>query len=171
MWMPRTCAALVLAMLPPAQVFTAGHIEQQARKPSPAQQKALLSAVQNATGEHSPNLLEDFSVFAGQLAETGPPAIFATSENFGCGVHPNCIFLVFRPESGNDVPILNTVPGAYDLLSSRHSGYRDLVLQNYQGIHTMVSVWRYDGRQYRIYACTDETSEGTQNRVPIDRCG
>lgn len=175
MWIGRACVSIAMLTLTAAclsQVLTVGSDgKTQTSTLSPAQKAILLPALQDATGEHGPDLLQFFTVFSVPLAEKGAAAIFAIAANARCGgAHSNCIFLVFRQEAGGDIPILNAAAGDYDLESHRHMGYRDIVLKNYQGVHTMVSIWQYDGRKYRVHACTDETSQGTRKRVPADQC-
>jgi hypothetical protein len=176
MWIGRSCISMAMLTVTAAclsQVLTVGPDGKTQTSTLSATQKAiLLPALQDVTGEHRPDLLQSFTVFSVPLAEKGPSAIFAISANVGCGAtHPNCAFIIFRQEASGDIPILDAAAGDYDLESHRHMGYRDIVLKNYQGIHTKVSLWQYDGRQYRVHTCTDETSQGSQTKVPADRCG
>ncbi len=159
-----TCLSQVLTVAPNGKSRTVGLTEEQ--------KAILLPALQNATGDHSPNLLNTYTAFPEPLAKKELPAIIAISVVVGCGAsHPNCIFLVFRQENGNDIPILNSVAGDYDLQDSRHHGYRDIVLKNYQGIHTMISQWQYDGTQYHVHTCEDSTSDGKHQNAPLNQCG
>jgi hypothetical protein len=86
-------------------------------------------------------------------------------------VNPNSSFLIFQQFATTDTPILDSVAGDYDLADSRHHGYLDVILTNYQGIHSLVSVWQFDGQRYRVTKCTEKTSDGTQKEIPASQCG
>jgi len=157
MWIRFARVLLVVALATPARlpqiVTVAPDGATRISRLSAAQKAILLPAIQDATGDHSPDLLQAYSVFPEPLTAKGPPAILAISTKVGCGVNPNCIFLVFRQEHDKDVLILDSVAGAYALKENGHHGYRDIVLTNYMGIHSEVDRWCYDGRQYRMEAC------------------
>lgn len=165
-------AVLVVTLFSFAQVFTVGasrhsHLS----KLSLAQNAVLAPALRDATGDDAPNILRSFTVYEVPLSDTDPPAIVALSVDVGCGVNPNCEFLVFRQQGKKDVPILNDVAGDWDFKSTRHHGYRDLVLTNYQGVHTLTSVWQYDGQRYCMSSQMDRATDGSQTQLPVNRCG
>jgi hypothetical protein len=124
----------------------------------------LLPALQAATGAQQADLLRSFTVFELPLAAKGEPAIVAISR-IDCGVHPNCGFFVFRQQNSVDVPILNSVAGDWDTKDSRHHGYRDIVLTNYQGVRKVIATWQFDGKRYRVNACVEQAANGTQQRL------
>src|SRR5580658_458900 len=165
-------AALIISLGCSAQVFTVGragpgHMSEL----SPAQKAVLKTALQDATGEHTPDILRSFTVYAVPLSNKDAPAIIAISVDVGCGVNPNCEFLVFRQDKNKDILILNDVAGDWDFNSMRHHGYRDLVLTNYQGVHTVLSVWQFDGHRYCMTSQTDRSTDGTQTQRPVNGCG
>jgi hypothetical protein len=165
--------AVLLSLHSPSQILTvAPDGTTRTSNLSRAEKTVLLPALQSATGESAANLLQSFTIFPEPLAEKGPDAIFAISVNLGCGAaHPNCMFLVFNQENGKDSLILNGVAGEYEIGSGRHNGYRDIVLKNYQGVHTMTSRWQYDGARYRVTTCIDEGSDGSRKQAPRKQCG
>lgn len=165
-------AVLVAFLFSSAQVFTVGRAgHSHMSRLSSAQKAVLVPALQDATGDHTTNILHSFSVFQVPLSEKGPPAVIAISVDVGCGVNPNCEFLVFRQLGEKDVPILNDVAGDWDFKSTRHHGYRDLVLTNYQGVHAVLSVWQYDGHRYCMSSQTDRASDGSQTQLSVNCCG
>jgi hypothetical protein len=164
-------AALIFSLGCSAQVFTvdrAGH--GQMSELSSAQKAVLAPALQDATGEHTPDILRSFTVYAVPLSNKDAPAIVAISVEVGCGVNPNCEFLLFRQDGNKDTLILSDVAGDWDFNSTRHHGYRDLVLTNYQGVHTVLSVWQFDGHRYCMSSQTDRSSDGSQAQLPVSRC-
>jgi hypothetical protein len=164
-------ATLIVSLGWAAQVFTVdreGHGH--GSELSSAQKAVLAPALQDATGEHTPNILGSFTAWAVPLSYKDSPAIIAISVESGCGVHPNCPFLVFRQKDNRDVPILIDVAGDWDFTSVFHHGYRDLRLTNYQGVHTVFSVWQFNGQRYCMSSQTDRSSDGTQTRLPVTRC-
>lgn len=164
-------AVLVVSLLVSAQVFTVGRAgHSHVSKLSPAQKAVLAPALRDATGDQTTNILASFTVYEVPLADKEPPAIIAISVEVGCGANPNCEFLVFRQLGKKDIPILNDVAGDWDFKSTRHHGYRDLVLTNYQGVHTVLSLWQYDGHRYCMSSQTDRTSDGSQMQLPVNRC-
>lgn len=175
----QLCASVVAllfatACIPQVLTIDPRGIPQSSTPLSKAAKAALLPALQGATGEHRPDLLRDFSAFAEPLALKGPPAIIAISNSVksGCGYgNPNCIFLVFRQTRNADVLILDSVAGDFNFRDSRHNGYRDNILTNYQGMRSVVSVWRYDGRRYAVHDCTEKTSGGGETALEPDKCG
>lgn len=165
-------AVLVVFLFSSAQVFTvgsAGHSHMS--KLSPAQKAVLAPALRDVTGHHTTNILRSFTVYEVPLSDKEPPAIIAISVDVGCGVNPNCEFIVFRQLGKKDVPILNDVAGDWDLKNTRHHGYRDLELTNYQGVHTVLSIWQYDGLRYCMSSQTDRATDGSQKQLPVNRCG
>ena len=165
-------AVLTVSLVSSAQVLTvgkAGHSSMS--KLSPAQKAVLAPALRHATGNHTTNILRSFTVYEVPLSDKEPPAIIAISVDVGCGVNPNCEFLVFRQLGEKDVPILNDVAGDWDFKSTRHHGYRDLVLTNYQGVHAVLSVWQYDGHRYCMSSQTDRANDGSQTQLSVNRCG
>ena len=165
-------AILITSLLSSAQILTVGNAgHPRVSRLSPAQTAALVPALQDATGDHTTNILRSFAVYEAPLSDTEPQAIIAISVGVGCGVNPNCEFLVFRQQGKKDVLILNAVAGDWDFKNTRHHGYRDLVLTNYQGVHTVVSVWRYDGHRYCMSSQMDRATDGSQTRLPVSRCG
>jgi len=172
MTMYFTRIAILISLLSSAQILTVGNGgHPQVSKLSLAQKAVLVPALRDATGDQATNILRSFTVYEAQLSDTEPPAIIAISVDVGCGVHPNCEFLVFRQQGKKDVPILNDVAGDWDLKDTRHHGYRDLVLTNYQGVHTVVSVWQYDGHRYCMSSQVDRATDGSQAQLPVNRCG
>lgn len=164
-------AVLVVSLSCSAQVFTVGRTRHShMSKLSPAQKAVLAPALRDATGDRTTNILGSFSVYEVPLSDKEPPAIIAISVGVGCGANPNCEFLVFRQLGKKDVPILNDVAGDWDFKSTRHHGYRDLVLTNYQGVHTIFSVWQYDGHRYCMSSQTIRASDGSQTQLPVNRC-
>lgn len=137
---------------------------------SPAQKAVLAPALQNATGERTPDILRSFTVFTVPLSNDDSPAILAISVNAGCGVNPNCEFLVSRQHENKDILILSDVAGDRDFKSTRHHGYHDLTLTNYQGVHRPLSVWRFDGHQYCLTSQTDRSSDGAEKKLPVNHC-
>ncbi len=135
-----------------------------------SEQARLLPALQSATGDDRPDLLNSFRAYKESLAKTGTPAIIAISAK-DCGVHSNCPFLVLLQHGSADVLILNSVAGDWNLKDTRHHGFRDIILTNYQGIRQLVSTWLYDGQSYRVSACMDRTSDGAQHETPAVQCG
>ncbi|HUN83516.1 MAG TPA: hypothetical protein VMU48_04015 [Terracidiphilus sp.] len=167
-----TRIAILISLLSSAQILTVGNGgHPQVSKLSSAQKAVLVPALRDATGDHATNILRSFTVYEAPLSDTEPPAIIAISVDVGCGVSPNCEFLVFRQQGKKDVPILNDVAGDWDLKNTRHHGYRDLVLTNYQGVHTVVSIWQYDGHRYCMSSQMDRATDGSQAQLPVNRCG
>jgi hypothetical protein len=165
-------ALFVVSLLSGGQIYTVGKGgHPQVSQLSHAQKAVLVPALQDATGDHRTDILRSFTVFEAPLSNTEPAAIIAISVSVGCGVDPNCEFLVFRQRGKKDVPILNDVAGDWDLKNTRHHGYRDLVLTNYQGMHTAVSVWQYDGRRYCMSSKIDRATDGSKTELPVTRCG
>ena len=165
-------AVLIVSLFSFAQVFTVGRTAHSGlSKLSPAQKAVLAPALRDATGDHATNIFRSFTVYEVALSNTDSPAIVALSVDVGCGVNPNCEFLVFRQQGKQDVPILNDAAGDWDFTSTRHHGYRDLVLTNYQGVHTIVSIWQYDGHRYCMSSQMDRASDGIQTQLPVNRCG
>jgi len=172
MTMYFTRIAILISLLSSAQILTVGNGgHPQVSKLSPAQKAVLAPALRDATGDQARNILRSFTVYEAKLSDTEPPAIIAISVDVGCGVNPNCEFLVFRQQGKKDVPILNDVAGGWDLKDTRHHGYRDLVLTNYQGVHTVVSIWQYDGHRYCMSSQVDRATDGSQAQLPLNRCG
>ncbi|MGB6745003.1 MAG: hypothetical protein WBE38_15250 [Terracidiphilus sp.] len=164
-------AVLVVSLSCSAQVFTVGRAGHGHMSELSPEQKAILApALQDVTGEHAPNILRSFTVYTVPLSRTDAPAIIAISVYVGCGVNPNCEFLVFRQDGDKDTLILQDVAGDWDLNSTRHHGYRDLVLTNYQGVRTVLSVWQFDGRRYCMSSQIERYSDGTQKQLPVNRC-
>jgi hypothetical protein len=165
-------AALIVPLGCSAQVYTVGRTGHgHMSELSPAQKAILTPALRDATGERTPDILRSFTVYAVPLSDQGAPAIIAISVDVGCGVNPNCEFLVFRQDGNKDILILNDVAGDWDFKSTRHHGYRDLVLTNYQGVHTVLSVWQFDGHRYCMTSQTDRSTDGTQTQRPVNGCG
>jgi hypothetical protein len=165
-------AALIFSLGCSAQVFTVGRAGHGRMSELSSAQKAVLApALQDATGEHTPDILRSFTVYAVPLSNKDAPAIVAVSVDLGRGVHPNCEFLVFRQDGNKDILILSDVAGDWDFNSTRHHGYRDLVLTNYQGVHTVLSVWQFDGHRYCMRSQTDRSTDGTRAQLPVNRCG
>ncbi len=165
-------AALIVSLDCSAQVLTVGREAQgHMSELSPGQKAVLVPALQDATGEHAPDILRSFTANMVPLSAKDAPAIIAISVEVGCGVNPNCEFLVFRQDGNKDVLILNDVAGGWDFNSSRHHGCRELVLTNYQGIHTVKSVWQFDGNRYCMTSQTDGATDPTQTRRAVNRCG
>lgn len=167
-----TVVALLLLAFPAApQVLTVGRDGR--TRPSAtltAREKAvLLPALRDATGDASANLAS-FSVFQEPLSNTGTPAIVAISLK-DCGAHHDCPFLVFRKAGSVEIPLLSSVAGDWDLKETRHHGYRDIALTNYEGVQKLVYIWRFDGHKYRVSACTDRTADGAPQSLPLSQCG
>jgi hypothetical protein len=163
-------AGLIIACGCAAQVLTVGPGGKNQISSLTEKQKAtLLTALQDATGEDRPDLLREYTVFPEPLAKQGPPAIIAISSHMGANADSS--YLIFRQQGDSDVPILDSVAGDYDLRDSRHHGYLDIVLTNYQGVHWIVSVWQFDGQQYRVSKCTEKSTDGTQKERPASQCG
>ena len=112
-----------------------------------------------------PAFLHGFPV---PLSNNDSPAIIAISVNAGCGVNPNCEFLVFRQHENKDILILSGVAVDWDFNSTRHHGYHDLTLTNYQGVHRVLSVWQFDGHQYCLTSQTDRSSDGAERKLPVN---
>jgi hypothetical protein len=164
-------AAPMVSLSCSAQVFTVGRAGHgRMSELSPAQKAVLAPALQNATGEQTPDILRSFTVFAVPLSNNDSPAIIAISVKVGCGVNPNCEFLVFRQHGNKDIPILSDVAGDWDFNSTRHHGYLDLTLTNYQGVHRVLSIWQFDGNQYCMTSRTDRSSDGTQKKLLVNHC-
>jgi len=165
-------AVVIVSLSCSAQVFTVGRTGHgHMSELSPKQKAILVPALREATGEHAPDILGSFTVYAVPLSHTDAPAIIAISVGMGCGVNPNCEFLIFRQDGSKDTLILQDVAGDWDMNGTRHHGYRDVVLTNYQGVHTVLSVWQFDGRRYCMSSQTDRSSDGTQKQLPVNRCG
>lgn len=130
----------------------------------------LLPALQDATGEHNADVLKLFSAFKVPLSKADAPVIVATSIK-DCGMHGNCEFLVFRKQAAVYVPILDSIAGDWDLKDTRHHGYRDIDLTDYQGAHWIISTWEYGGRRYHVSACIERATDGTQDQKPLEQCG
>jgi hypothetical protein len=164
-------ALLLLAASSLSQVTTIGRNGKvRISSLSKTQRAVLLPALEAATGEHRSNLLDDFEVFPEPLGSKGASAIFAISAGYGCGEHNNCPFLIFREGHDRDEPILSSVAGDYDILGSRHLGYRDISLTNFHGVTTLTSHWEYDGQEYRIQSCTERTTDGRRSALPASNC-
>lgn len=111
--------------------------------------------------------IDDFTTFTEPLAKHGPPAIFAIPIPTG----PGNDISVFRQDQGRDLLILRASARDWQLLNSRHSGFRDILLKAYMGIDHMVSIWRYDGHRYRVATCTDHNeADGSATAAPLDFC-
>lgn len=165
-------AMLLCVTLAPAQMTTVGsHRKLRTSSLSKAEKTILISALEAATGENKADLLSDFQVFPEPLARTGRPSVFAISTGVECGMHRDCAFLIFREDHAQYEPILNSVAGDYDILTSRHQGFRDISLTNYQGVTSVVSVWAYDGTRYRVRSCLEKTTDGKRLAIPVERCG
>jgi hypothetical protein len=165
-------AVLIISLGCSAQVFTVGRAGRgHMSELSPAQRAVLAPALQDATGEHAPDILQSFTVYAVPLSDKDAPSIVAISVDVGCGVNPNCEFLVFRQDGNKDILILNDVAGNWDFNSTRHHGYRDLALTNYQGVHTVLSIWQFNGHRYCMSSQSDRSSDGIQKQLPVNRCG
>lgn len=169
--LPTIFALLMIGVLSGAQVLTVGpngHSRWQS-KLTEKERALLVPALQSATGEYGPGLLKLYTAFEVPLSRTGAPGIVAISDEIS--PQGNSAFLVFRQKSAAYVPILNTVAGAWDLKDTRHQGYRDIVLTNYQGVQQMISTWEFDGRQYHVTGCIQRTTDGAQREQPLNRCG
>jgi hypothetical protein len=166
------CAAFLMGISSGAQVLTISPIDHArwTSKLTENERLILLPALQEATGEHNADVLKLFSAFEVPLSKADAPVIVATSIK-DCGNHGNCEFLVFRKQTAAYVPILDSIAGDWDLKDTRHHGYRDIVLTDYQGAHWIISTWEYDGRRYHVSACTERTTDGTQDQKPLRVCG
>jgi len=93
------------------------------------------------------------------LNADGTPEVVVKGERCLCSVTGNCWLGIYRRGKGGYEELLDAgITQTYHFLSSRSHGYRDLVTTMHGSAYdSVVFLFRFDGRRYRLRECYDRT--------------